>query len=340
MSMTAVSQLDRIRSKFRRHLRRWEDRGRRQITQWHDSRAATGDRPRIVLLADQPHWAFAHVANSIARRLRDRFDIRVRYVVDKPDLDPAEVDLLYVFYWGETYHERFGFPADRVIREVASYRWREERNGGLRPEQLVARLLSSAQTLTTPCRKLRDELRPFDPNVQLCSNTVEFDRFPRAAERSGPLRIGWVGNPQDDTKGLQDILIPATEARFDFVASPGVWSQRRVARFYREIDVLAIASWRESQPLPLMEAMASGCFIVTTDIGIVPEILEESEVGIMVVERSAEAFGAAFETCSANLSQIRSQGGKNAEVIRRVRHWDDLAERYAALFAETIRADR
>ena len=325
----------RFRSVLRRHMRRLEARRRRLVTGWQDARQiAEGERPRIVLLADRPDWAFSQVATSIARRLRDHFDVRVRYVVDEPDLDPTKVALLYVFYWGEIYHERFDFPSERLIREVASYRWLEERNGGLTPEQLISQHLAGAGTLTTPCRQIWYELRSFHPDVRLCSNAVEFDRFQLKAERTGPLRIGWVGDPQDDTKGLRDILIPATESRFDFIASSGDWSRSRVARFYREIDVLAIASWRESQPLPLMEAMASGCFIVTTDVGIVPEMLEVSDEGIMVIERSTEAFGAAFELCNMNLSEIRSRGRKNAEVIRRSRNWDDLAECFAMLFRD------
>lgn len=331
-----AGRFETIHAGLRRRLRRLEDRRRCLLTRWWDAHGGKGKRPRIVLLADLPRWAFNNVATSIARRLQDRFDVRVRYVVDRPRLDTSRVDLLYVFYWKEAYHRSFGFPPERVIREVASYRWMDERHGCLSPEELISQHLSDSRTLTTPCRGLFEELRRFHANVHLCPNGVEFDRFRIRGERTGPLRIGWVGNPLDNSKGLHDILIPATKARFDFAASSGEWSQSKVARFYSEIDVLAIASLRESQPLPLMEAMASGCFIVTTDVGIVPEILEVSDEGIMVVERDAEAFGEAFETCRANLLEIRSRGRKNAEVMRRARDWDLLAGRFDALFCEVL----
>jgi glycosyltransferase involved in cell wall biosynthesis len=331
-----AGRFETIHAGLRRRLRRLEDRRRRQLTRWRDAHEAKGGRPRIVLLADLPRWAFNSVATSIARRLRDRFDVRVRYVVDRPHLDPSKIDLLYVFYWKETYHRRFVFPPERVIREVASYRWMDERHGTLSPEELVSEHLSDSRTLTTPCRDLFEKLSRLHPNVHLCPNGVEFDRFRIRGERTGPLRIGWVGNPLDISKGLHDILIPATEGRFDFAATSGEWSQSKVARFYSKIDVLAIASLRESQPLPLMEAMASGCFIVTTDVGIVREMREISDGGIMVVERNTEAFGEAFEACRANLLEIRSRGRKNAEVIRRVRDWDVLAGRFDSLFCEVL----
>ena len=325
-----------IREGLRRCQQGLENLRRRSVSRVLDAFGGKGERPRIVLLADYPHWAFNSVATSIARRLQDRFDVRVRYVTERPYLDPKKIDLLYVFYWGETYHQRFGFAPERVIREVASYRWMEERRGFLSPEELISRHLSDGRTLTTPCRSLYEELRRSHPNVHLCPNAVEFDQFRICGERTGPLRIGWGGNPRDGTKGLHDILIPATEAHFDFVASSGKWSQSKIARFYREIDVLAIASRRESQPLPLMEAMASGCFIVTTDVGIVPEMIEVSGEGIVVVEGNAEAFSEAFSDCRANLLEIRSRGRKNAEVIRRARNWDVLADRFGSLFCEVL----
>ena len=60
--------------------------------------------------------------------------------------------------------------------------------------------------------------------------------------------------------------------------------------------------------------------------------LEEFDEGIMVVERNSEAFGAAFVSCSTNLSETLSRDCKNVEVIRRAENRDDLAERIALLF--------
>jgi glycosyltransferase involved in cell wall biosynthesis len=95
--------------------------------------------------------------------------------------------------------------------------------------------------------------------------------------------------------------------------------------------VIAIASSAESQPLPLLEGMACGAFPVTTDVGIVPEVVR-SGVNGLVVERSAEAFRHALSWCAEHLDAVRRAGALNAELIACERSWDRRAGRFAELF--------
>ena len=138
-------------------------------------------RPRITFLADFPNWAFDSVARSLTARLADRFQITTEYTVRKPRLDPARIDLLYVFFWGETHHRQFGFAPERVIKEVASWRWAlESRYGQLPLERFVEEHLSDCAWVTTPCQRLFEELRGARENVLHCPNGIETDP-PRGA---------------------------------------------------------------------------------------------------------------------------------------------------------------
>jgi glycosyltransferase involved in cell wall biosynthesis len=289
-------------------------------------------RPRITLLADRPGWAFDFVARSIAARLADRYAFRIRYVRRRPRLDPRRTDLLYVFFWGETWHQRFGFPPHRVIKEVASWRWAHDaRFGPLTAQELVDRHLAECGIVTTPSRRLHEALSPLRDRVVHCPNGVETGIFRPAGRRRGPLRIGWVGNPDDDCKGLRDLLIPACAGRFALETTDGRRTRREVARLYRRVDVIAVASTAESQPLPLLEGMASGLFPVATDVGIVPELVR-SGVNGLVVERSVEAFREAFGWCAEHLRAVRRAGAFNAELVTAERSWDRLAARFAEVF--------
>ena len=89
------------------------------------------ERPRVVLLADRPGWAFDHAARALSARLSRRFDLRVIYQgVETQTLDPSRVDLLYVFWWGDQTYRHLGIPRDRIIKEVASHRWEHEAQFG------------------------------------------------------------------------------------------------------------------------------------------------------------------------------------------------------------------
>jgi glycosyltransferase involved in cell wall biosynthesis len=289
------------------------------------------NRPRVTFLADFPHWAFDSVARSLTERLADRFEINTAYTCRKPRLDPARTDLLYVFFWGETHHQQFGFPRERVIKEVASWRWAlEPRWGQLSLDRFVQEHLSDCAWVTTPSQKLYEALHGTRERVFHCPNGIETGLFHPRRRRRGPLRIGWVGNPKDACKGLHDILTPACR-NFSLEATDGRWTRAQVARLYDRIDVIAIASEAESQPLPLLEGMASGLFPVTTNVGVVPELVRNGVNGL-VAERSVEAFREAFQWCAENLDEVRRAGAFNAELVASERSWDQHAERFAQVF--------
>lgn len=288
--------------------------------------------PRVVLLVDRPGWAFDFVARAFATRLGHRFAFRiVRRHAGPLDLDPGAIDLLYAFWWGDRSFADLGLPPEKVVREVASHRWGvEARYGELSPRAFAEAYLADCATVTTPSRRLHALLRPHHPRVLHLPNGVDTGLFRPRRRREGRLRVGWVGNPRDLTKGLHDVLEPACAGRFELLQSDGRRPQRGLVRLYQRADVIAIASLAEGQPLPLLEGMACGAFPVATEVGIVPELVRHGVNGL-VVERSPEAFREAFGWCEQNLGRVRRAGCFNAALVAAERGWDALAPRFGDL---------
>ncbi len=296
-------------------------------------------KPRIIFALDYPNWAFDYVARSIAARLSHRFKFRIEYGVYNPWITGNETDLIYVFYWRAKLPNNAGFKKDQVIKEVASWAWELSHHGlKFTKEEFAARYLDDCQYATTPCAQIYDALHSFYPNIVHCPNGVEHGYFSSGFHGvcpQGRLKIGWVGNPNDEhkVKGLYEILIPATKG-YDFVYSDGSMTRRELRKFYAGIDVLAIASKSESQPLPLLEAMSAGCFPVCTNVGIVPEIILDKNSGL-VVPRSVEAFVDAFRWCENNLEMLRSRRSEQTEFAGQ-QNWDIWAERFGDLFEAAL----
>ena len=59
-------------------------------------------------------------------------------------------------------------------------------------------------------------------------------------------------------------------------------------------DVFVNPSWSESFPYSVLEAMAIGCPIVATDVGGVPEAIENEVTGILVAPRDRVALAGAL----------------------------------------------
>jgi glycosyltransferase involved in cell wall biosynthesis len=171
--------------------------------------------------------------------------------------------------------------------------------------------------------------------VYYTPNGYDPDLFFDKQTRSGALTIGWAGAPLDRVKGYYDILQPACQDRFELRVAGGELGHAQMNKFYNEIDVLAVASKHEGEPLTLIESMAAGCFPVCTDVGIVPELVETGVNGL-IVNRSPEAFRSAFEWCRSNTNFVRSAGSGNAQKMLRERRWTDCIPYFRRLFNETL----
>jgi polysaccharide pyruvyl transferase WcaK-like protein len=294
-------------------------------------------RPKVLLLADRPGWAYDAAAQAISKDLSGEFEFRIEYVWQKPDLGAWPFDLIHVFFWGETYHQRFVTDPRRVIKEISSHRWaNEDQYGRLTPKQMEAKYLTDAGTLTATSLRLQ---RIFSPlrKVWLAQNGFDPAQFMMKKRSGGRLRIGWAGNAKDPCKGLEDILRPATAPDFELRLAEGGLNSVEMVDFYNSIDVLCVASTAEGEPLTLIEAMACGCFPVTVDVGIVPELVRHGSNGL-IVNRTPAAFRAAFQWCAANVERVREAGRQNAETMLRTRAWSQLAQQWREVFRHAHQA--
>jgi glycosyltransferase involved in cell wall biosynthesis len=298
-------------------------------------------KPKLLLLADRRGGAFEMCANGLARNASDLFHIEIKFVHEKPRLDPSRYDLLYVFFWGENYHQNFGFDVEKTVKEISSHRWQDDpRYGPCSPVDFVSRYLADAGNVICTSRILYDLVAPHRPRVFHAANGYDERLFYRTSNRNGKLRIGWAGNLNDRVKGVREILEPACKGRFELVLAPGEVPPQKMKSFYNSVDICAISSLHEGTPLPLLESMASGCFPVATNVGVVPELITHGVNGFIVEKRTPAAFSEAFAWCEANLSTVRIAGEKNSRLIRDVRTWTKCANAFFGAIQSSLEFSR
>lgn len=299
---------------------------------------------RVVFLTDKRNWAFDFVARSIACRLAPKWHCKIAYANEQPHLNARDTDLLYIFFWGES-SKHLGFKKEQVIKEVASYRWMtEDRFGRLTPPEFVSRYLGDAQIITMPSASLCRMLQPLRENVFHCPNGIEPFIFNACGRKRGEFTLVWAGSANDPGKGLYDIIIPAIGSDYQLMMATGGRSRREMRRLYRSADVILVASGigkrndapMESQPLPLIEAMACGCFPVTTNVGIVPELVKDGFNGLVLPERTPKEMRNAVDWCAENIDYVRAMGNWNAAYIGRYRSWNTLAQRFDEILSYAL----
>ena len=100
----------------------------------------------------------------------------------------------------------------------------------------------------------------------------------------------------------------------------------------REMDLFALSSDTEQQPISMLEAMALGIPIIATRVGDVPFIVPDSASSAVLCEPEDAAF---TRTLQAVLSQREQWSGWADAGLTRVRsHFamDDMVERWRLVF--------
>ncbi len=209
---------------------------------------------------------------------------------------------------------------------------------------------------------MRDTWRLPERLLQYIPNAVDIDHFTPGPARSGqaPLVIGSVANLTAVKR--QSLLIessaalpeqarlllagegPERVALSELAGSLGVAGRveflgRRsdVLSVYRSLDIFALSSITEQMPISVLEAMACGLPILSTDVGDVREMVSPANREWIV---PAEKFASALQAMAADPGLRRRLGEENRRhCVERYSH-SAMCESYAALYDAAICSGR
>ena len=157
---------------------------------------------------------------------------------------------------------------------------------------------------------------------------------PRHLERLGEIPgremvIGWVGNSAwaadiADFKGVHTLLNPAI-ARLRAEGYPvvphfadrqaGFIPHAEMPDYYAKIDLYVCMSKIEGTPNPILEAMACGVPIVTTDVGIVPEAFGPLQRQFVLETRALDALVEKLKTLLRTPTLLQDLSAENRAAI-------------------------
>ncbi|MGG4034633.1 glycosyltransferase [Paenibacillus cisolokensis] len=175
-------------------------------------------------------------------------------------------------------------------------------------------------------------------------NPNRFNEFTR------PLVVGWVGNSKwaaeglEDFKGFRTIVKPTVEGLMDQgVQVVGLYCDRvdgfvpheEMVNYYAKIDVLVCMSKIEGTPNPVLEAMACGVPIITTDVGIVPQVLGPKQKEFIIEERSIDALKEKIIKLVDDRSILKQLSNENLEFVRPW-YWENQCKKFKAYFETLI----
>jgi glycosyltransferase involved in cell wall biosynthesis len=107
-------------------------------------------------------------------------------------------------------------------------------------------------------------------------------------------------------------------------------SRKEALGFFQTVDIYLCTSRLEGGPLPVIEAMAAGCAVISTRFGFVPEIISSDKNGILCQIDSAECFKSSLMDLIQNPQKCFDMGTRVADHIKRNWYWGHDRDRIMA----------
>ncbi len=226
------------------------------------------------------------------------------------------------------------------------------------------RLLAEARVVTTPSEYLFEQMGPYRRGLRLLPNALELNRYPyRLREKAAPLLV-WlrafhqIYNPSLALKVLGLLAPSCPEARLTMIGpDKGDGSLQRFQQLAATLglarhvsltggvaksrvpaaldcgDIFLNTTQVDNAPVSVLEAMACGLCVVSTNVGGLPYLLRDGQDALLVQPDDAEAMTAAVNRLLFDpaLARRLSENGR----ARLAQHdWSVVLPQWERLFAE------
>jgi glycosyltransferase involved in cell wall biosynthesis len=136
------------------------------------------------------------------------------------------------------------------------------------------------------------------------------------------------------TGPLSDHAADVADA-FDDVEYVGYVSESEKRQLLSEASVYALPTYAEGLPIALLEAMAGGNAVVSTDVGSIPSVVDD-ENGAVVPPGDVDALSDALEQVLRDREGTRRKCAESRDRIESDYAWRDVADELAKLYERLI----
>jgi len=276
------------------------------------------------------------------------------------EYDVAHVDVFsgQAFRWAELVARAFRALGKPWIATL--------RGGGLpefaaRHPRRVRALLEGAFAVTAPSAYLQRAMRPHRADIEVLPNAIEMERYPYRHRSSPAPRLVWmrafhrVYRPEMGPAVVARLARELPDARLQMIGpDKGDGSVERTRRAASELgvaerveivlgvpksqvpdrlsgaDVFVNTTSVDNVPVSLLEALACGLCVATTDAGGIADLVRDGETALMVPTDDADAMAAAVlrilrePGLAARLSANARREAEGFDWARVLPAWDAL----------------
>lgn len=232
-----------------------------------------------------------------------------------------------------------------------------------RQPQRVSRLLQSAVTVTSPSDFLLEQMKPYHSDIRLLPNPLDINRYPFRLRETAKPRLVWLRsfyksyNPTMAAKVVAELQSDYPDITLTMIGHdkgdgslqatqqtarelgvsgrikfPGGVAKKEVPKWLDRGDIFLNTTNVDNTPVSVLEAMACGLCVVSTDAGGMPYLVENERDAMLVRAEDREAMVSAIRrvmtepTLAARLSQNARNSVQQCDWRVVLPQWQQLFE--------------
>jgi glycosyltransferase involved in cell wall biosynthesis len=117
----------------------------------------------------------------------------------------------------------------------------------------------------------------------------------------------------------------------------GFVSSDDLPRYYSACDIFALPSLYEQFGLVLAEAMACGKPVVSTEVGAIPEVVENGKTGLLVEPKNPTQFAEALLKLANDKNLRKKMGGAGRKKAEKEYDWNIIARKYLEEYEKIVK---
>lgn len=295
-------------------------------------------KPKVLLVADIPNWAYDFRCNALWKHLGDHYEFAKAYMTRMPDFDYALFDVLYYagFMLPGSPRDRANADRRKVVTSISGIRTRKI-------SDVKEKLEKTCTAAAAVNKDLYEMFRDADGvRVDLVYNGVDCDLFsPGPCPEHKDFIIGWAGRQKKKVTNIKrlDQLARTVEsipgARLDLRIFDKRVPHESMPEFYRGLDCYCCVSMNEGHSNTVSEAAACGVPVISTPSGTASELLADG--GILLKEDLSDLREALMSIMASTPEHRADAGTRLRQYVVENWDWKNQAAKYGELFDYVLR---